>query len=56
MEKTLYTPIALKRERCPRIISGDEREEKAEAIRKLTSDKSFSLLMSMAKEYESKQG
>ena len=54
MKETLYTPIVLKRERCPRVISEAERNKKVNAIRQLACDAAFNLLMSMVKEYEVK--
>ncbi len=55
MEESLYTPIILERERCPRTLFPNERAKKLEDIKNLASQESFSLLEAMAKNYESKQ-
>lgn len=51
--QTDYTEVVLKRERCPRVLSEQDRQEKLSKIRELASDKAFSLLTRIIKDYES---
>ena len=50
--ETSYTPVACERERCPRKLLKKDQEKKLKEIRKISSNKAFGLLMSMAEEYE----
>src|SRR3990167_3563642 len=53
--KTPHTSIVLERERCPRVISTEERKMKRDKIRELASNKAFKLLMETEKKYESEE-
>lgn len=52
-EETLYTPIKLQQERCPRTLNESDRLKKRDEIKKLSSEDAFNLLEHMSKKYES---
>lgn len=49
--QTLYTPIALEREKVPRVVEYDDLSKKTDFINGLASDKYFSLLNKLVEEY-----
>jgi len=51
-ERTSYTSEVLKREKCPRIFSEDDRKNKLDKIKELATDQAFCLLMKMVDKYE----
>ena len=51
-DKTPYTSFVLKREKCPRILSKDDRKDKLDKIKELATDQALLSLMAMVEEYE----
>ena len=51
-DRTPYTSVVLEREKCPRILSEGDRNNKLDKIKELASDEAFDLFMSMIQEYD----
>ncbi len=49
---SLHTALALKEQRCPRVLKKSQREKKMAEIRQLASKKYYDLLIAMSEEYE----
>lgn len=48
-------PVVLAREKCPKKISLENREQKISNLKKVTSKKAFALMMKLARDYETKE-
>jgi hypothetical protein len=53
-QETLHTPIVLKKERCPRELTVEDRRNKQVRIKRLASSDAFDLLMELVQTYEKK--
>lgn len=51
-EETLYTPIALEKERCPRVLKDEDRKEKFDELAKNAEGEYIDMLATMARDYE----